>query len=66
MFEYILGYAKAFRTISLPNENASNSPPKVLLELFFHGKNQECRRADILGAFEFGTPSCTACVAAVF
>src|ERR1700692_2684052 len=56
--ETFMWHTKKFKTISLPNQNASKSPLKVLLELLFHGKNQECRRADILDAFEFGMPSC--------
>ena len=46
--ETFMWHTKKFKTISLPNQNASKSPLKVLLELLFHGKNQECRRADIL------------------
>jgi hypothetical protein len=55
----------ALKTISLPNQKAPDPLPRVLLELLFHGKNQECRRADIFGASEFGTPSCIAAVSSL-
>jgi hypothetical protein len=56
--EHPVEAANVSKTISLPNQNATIALLKVLLEALFHGKNHECRRADIFGASEFGMPSC--------